>query len=86
MMVTNVMAKNGKQNNNNNKIRNKKNGATIQVNQQNHMVANKFDPRMDPVVVQVQTVIIIIIIIIVVVVVTRPRPRHGRFKLKCGFQ
>ena len=24
-----------------------------QVNQQNHMVANKFDPRMDPVVVQV---------------------------------
>ena len=25
----------------------------LQVNQQNHMVANKFDPRMDPVVVQV---------------------------------
>ena len=28
-----------------------------QVNQQNHMVANKFDPRMDPVVVQVIQII-----------------------------
>ena len=42
-----------------------------QVNQQNRMVANKFDPRMDPVVVQVQTEIIIIIIIIIVVVVVK---------------
>ena len=29
-----------------------------QVNQQKHMVANKFDPRMDPVVVQVLVVVV----------------------------
>ena len=39
----------------------KKNINILQVNQQNHMVANKFDPRMDPVVVQVSLVIIAII-------------------------
>ena len=32
----------------------KNNRGSTQVNQQNHMVANKFDPRMDPVVVQVR--------------------------------
>ena len=42
-------------------IRIKKNINILQVNQQNHMVANKFDPRMDPVVVQVSLVIIAII-------------------------
>ena len=36
-----------------NKPNNKNNTDTLKVNQQNHMVANKFDPRMDPVVVQV---------------------------------
>ena len=37
---------------------NKKEEELRQVNQQKHMVANKFDPRMDPVVVQVLVVVV----------------------------
>ena len=38
---------------------NKKEEELRQVNQQKHMVANKFDPRMDPVVVQVLVVVVV---------------------------
>ena len=34
-----------------------------QVNQQKHMVANKFDPRMDPVVVQVLVVVVQVLVV-----------------------
>ena len=70
----------------------KKNINILQVNQQNHMVANKFDPRMDPVVVQVSLVIIAIItnsdsdiVIAIIVPVLMAKRQCWNFPIGGGF-